>query len=265
VIEIPFDPNIHLGPLTLAWHGIFTAVGIFFGVGLAIRLIRGRVSEDDGYAIATWGVVCGIVSARLLHVADRWDLYAENPLQILAIWSGGIAIWGAVIGGTLGGFVVALRLKVPIGFTADAAAPSIGLGLALGRIGDVINGEHHTIACADLPFCVSYTFPPQDGGLGQLGPVHLAVGYEMVVVLATVLGALWLRRRLAGVAPAGFVFWLWVLAYGLTRYTISFLRIEDPTPFFGLRQDQLIGLGAVLIAIPMLLVLAARGRRPLAP
>lgn len=262
MIEIPWDPNIHVGPATLSWHGLFTAVGIFFGVGLAIRLIRGRVSEDDGYAIATWGVVCGIAGARLLHVADQWAYYAENPALIPQIWSGGIAIWGAVIGGILGGFVVALRRRVPIGFTADAAAPALGLGLAIGRVGDVINGEHHTIACGDLPFCVGYSFPRELGGLGQPGPVHLAVGYELVVVLGLVLGALWLRRRLAGVAPAGFIFWLWILAYGLTRYTISFLRIEDPTPFLGLRQDQLIGLGAVATAIPLLLVLAVRGRRP---
>src|SRR5439155_13903108 len=51
VIELPFDPNVHIGPITLAWHGIFTAVGIFFGAALALRLIRDRVSEDDGYAV----------------------------------------------------------------------------------------------------------------------------------------------------------------------------------------------------------------------
>lgn len=265
MIEIPWDPNIHLWLVTLSWHGIFTAVGIFFGVGLAIRLIRGRVSEDDGYAIATWGVVAGIVSARLLHVADRWDIYSQDPLLILQIWTGGIAIWGAVIGGVIVGFVVALRRRVLIGFTADAAAPSIGLGLAIGRIGDIVNGEHHTVACSDLPFCVGYSFPPELGGLGQAGPVHSAVAYEMVVVLAIVLAALWVRRRLVGRAPAGLIFWAFILAYGLTRYTISFLRTVDPTPIAGLRQDQLVGLGALAVAAPMLVIVALRSRRPATP
>src|SRR2546427_2469850 len=107
LIEIPFDPNVHLGPITLAWHGIFTAVGIFFGVWLPLRLLRGKISEEDGWAVATWGVVGGIVGARLVHVIDQLPYYLANPLQILFIWTGGIAIWGAAIGGGLGGFIAA--------------------------------------------------------------------------------------------------------------------------------------------------------------
>ncbi|MBA3375244.1 MAG: prolipoprotein diacylglyceryl transferase, partial [Actinobacteria bacterium] len=75
MIQLPFDPNIHLGPLAVSWHGIFTAVGIFFGVALPVRILRRRISEDDAYAIATWGVVGGILGARVLHVLDRLDHY----------------------------------------------------------------------------------------------------------------------------------------------------------------------------------------------
>ena len=82
MIELPFDPNVHIGPITLAWHGIFTAVGIFFGAALALRLIRDRVSEDDGYAVATWGVVGGILGARVVHVIDHLPFYLEHPEQI---------------------------------------------------------------------------------------------------------------------------------------------------------------------------------------
>ncbi|TMG54165.1 MAG: prolipoprotein diacylglyceryl transferase, partial [Chloroflexi bacterium] len=79
VIQLPFDPNVHLGPITLAWHGIFTAVGIFFGVALPIRLLRGRVREDDAYAVAWWGVIGGIVGARVVHVIDQFSYYAAHP------------------------------------------------------------------------------------------------------------------------------------------------------------------------------------------
>lgn len=263
MIEIPWDPMVRLGPIALAWHGIFTAVGIFFGVWLPVRLLRGVISEDDGYAIATWGVICGIIGARLLHVADQWAYYQEDPLKILQIWVGGIAIWGAVIGGILGGTFVAIRRRAPIGRTADAAAPGLGLGLALGRIGDLINGEHHATACTDLPWCVGYSFPRELGGLGQPGPVHSATTYEMFIVLALVGVALWLRRLAPRGVPYGFTFWLFLLGYGLTRYTVSFLRIDDPTPYFGLRQDQLVGLATTLTALPMLAFLALRhARRP---
>lgn len=274
MIQLPFDPNIHLGPLAISWHGIFTAVGIFFGVALPVRLLRGRVSEDDAYAIATWGVVGGIIGARLLHVADTWEQYASDPIRILFIWSGGIAVWGAIIGGALAGYLVALRRRVPIGNTADAAVSGLGLGLAIGRIGDIINGEHWTVDCVS-GLCVGYTHPET---LGQPGPVHLAVAYEMVYVLLAVGLALWLYTRrersplgsaLRRAFPPGVIFWAWALLYGLGRFLISFLRISDPYSILGLRQDQLVGLATMLVSLAFLGYLLTRTRRmpstPVAP
>ena len=169
MIEIPFDPNIHIGPLAIAWHGIFTAVGILFGVWLPLRLIRPRVSEEDATAVATWGVVGGIIGARIVHVIDAWQYYLANPLQILLIWTGGIAIWGGAIGGVLAGVFVAVRRGLPIGFGADAAAPGIALGFAIGRIGDIINGEHWATACEPpLGLCVGFTHP-RDAGPARAG------------------------------------------------------------------------------------------------
>ncbi|MEP6694414.1 MAG: prolipoprotein diacylglyceryl transferase [Chloroflexota bacterium] len=259
MITIPFDPNIHLGPFAIAWHGIFTAVGILFGVWLPLRLIRSRISEDDATAVATWGVVAGILGARLVAVIDRWQFYLSDPLQILLIWQGGIAIWGAAIFGVLGGLFVGIRRRLPIGFGADAAAPGIFLGFALGRIGDIINGEHHAVAC-DAPFgiCVGYSFPPEQGGLGQAGPVHLAVGYDLVWSLVGVAASLALRGR--GL-PDGLIFWLAAAWYAVGRFLLGFLRIADPTYAFGLREDQVIATLVLAAAIPMIIRLAVFRRR----
>ncbi len=269
-MTLPFDPNLHFGPIPLAWHGIFTAVGILFGVALPIRLLRGLVREEDAYAVATWGVVGGIVGARLVHVVDCWSAcgYDANPLQILAIWTGGIAIWGAFIGGVLGGFVVAVRRGVPIGASADAGAAGIGLGFAIGRIGDIINGEHHAVACGGGPgLCVEYTDP---GTLGQgpafapgdprfaPGPVHLAVAYDMIWSLAGVAATLWLRERFAGRWAPGLVFWLWTAWYAVGRMLLGFLRVGEPTYGFGLREDQLIAVFALAAAIPLIARLTVR-------
>jgi len=252
VIEIPFDPQIHLGFFSLAWHGIFTAVGILFGVWLPVRLLRGRVTEDAAYAVATWGVVGGILGARMLAVADRWDAYYSQHLeQIPQIWAGGIAVWGAAIGGVLGGFIVALRRgDIPIGGTADAAAAGIALGFGIGRIGDVINGEHHAVACEDgLGICVGYTDPAT---LGQPGPVHLVVAYDMFWDLLGVGLVLLLLRSRLGRPPEGRIFWLWVAWYAIGRFALGFLRIGDPTPILGLRQDQVISVCALIVALPAL-------------
>jgi phosphatidylglycerol:prolipoprotein diacylglycerol transferase len=268
-MELPFDPEIHLGPIALAWHGIFTAVGIFFGVWLAIRLLRGRVGEDAAYAVATWGVIGGIIGARIVHVADRWDFYSLHPEQIPMIWTGGIAVWGAGIGGALVGLVVAYRRgDIPIGATADAAAAGIGLGFGLGRIGDIINGEHLALPCGDdAGICVAYTDPATLGqgpeiqgrpfsGAAWEGPVHLPVAYEMVWDLAGV-GLVLLLRRVLG-APEGRIFWIWLITYAIGRLWFGYMRVGDPTPILGLRQDQLIAL-TVLVAGSVALALVQTG------
>ena len=257
MIDIPFDPNVHLGPITLAWHGIFTAVGIFFGVWLPLRLLRGKISEEDGWAVATWGVVGGIVGARLVHVIDQLPYYLANPLQIFFIWTGGIAIWGAAIGGVLGGFIAAVRRGVPIGLGADAAAPGLALGFAIGRIGDIINGEHHATACTPPEgICVGFTHPDT---LGQPGPVHLVVAYDMLWDLSAVALTLWLRRFI-GRWPDGVIFWIWALHYAVGRFFLGFLRIGDPTYAFGLRQDQTIGLLVFAASVTVLFRLTTRWR-----
>ncbi|HZP97827.1 MAG TPA: prolipoprotein diacylglyceryl transferase family protein [Candidatus Limnocylindria bacterium] len=267
MITIDLDPSLHLGPLALAWHGIFTAVGIAFGVWLATKLVAPRVSEADATAIATWGVVGGIIGARIFHVADCWTGctgipggYSAHPELIPQIWTGGIAVWGAAIGGALGGLIVALRRgTVPIGFTADAAAPGIALGFAIGRIGDIINGEHHAISCqAPLGICVEYTNPATLGQSPQFppgdfryvpDPVHLVVGYDMAWNAAAVAWTLALRGR--GL-PDGLIFWLWLAWYGLGRFLLGFLRVGDPSYAFGLREDQAIAVLVIAAAIPMI-------------
>ena len=232
-----------------------------------MRLLRLEVGEDTLYSVATIAVISGIVGARLVHVVDCWSAcgYDRDPLLIPQIWSGGIAIWGAAIFGTLGGFVAAIRSGVPIGKGADAGAPGMGLGFAIGRIGDVINGEHHAIACDGGPgICVAYTHP-DTLGQGPLltgsryspGPVHLAVGYDLVWDALSVVVALWLRRR--GL-PDGTVFWIWALQYAVGRFVLGFFRVGDPTHVFGLRQDQVIALLVMAAALPMLARLTSRAR-----
>jgi phosphatidylglycerol:prolipoprotein diacylglycerol transferase len=236
-------------------------------VGLPLRLVKGRVSEDDGWAVATWGVIGGILGARIVHVIDQLPYYLQHPEQIFFIWTGGIAIWGAAIGGVLGGFIAAVRRGVPIGYGADAAAPGLGLGFAIGRIGDIINGEHHATPCTPpAGICVGYTHPDTLGQGPQFAdgrfspdPVHLTVAYDMIWNLLGVALTLWLRR-FVGRWPDGLIFWIWAIHYAVGRFFLGFLRIGDPSYAFGLRQDQVIGILVLAAAVPMIVRLTARSR-----
>ena len=248
-------------------------MGIFFGVWLPVRLLRGRVAEDALYAVATPAVIGGIIGARLFHVIDCWSLcgYDTNPLLIPQIWNGGIAIMGAVVVGVVTGYLVAIRRgDIPIGAAADAAAPGIGLGMAIGRIGDIINGEHHALPCGATGICVTYDHPDSLGQGPSFGPgdarysadpVHLAVGYEMLWDLAGVALAILLRGRLAGRPAEGRIFWLWMAFQSLGRFLISFLRIDKPD-LFGLYQAQLVSLGLIALSLPILVTLFRMSRTP---
>ena len=258
--------------MQLAWHGIFTALGIFFGVALPVRLLRGRVSEDALYAVATPAVIGGIIGARLFHVIDCWTLcgYDTNPLLIPQIWAGGIAIMGAVVVGALTGYIVAVRRgDIAIGAAADGAAAGIGIGMAVGRIGDIINGEHHAVSCAPPGICVTYDHPDSLGQGPAFGPgdprysadpVHLAVGYEMLWDLAGVALAILLARRFGGRKPEGRVFWIWLAFQSFGRLVISFLRI-DKAGAFGLYQAQLVAILLIALALPIIVTLFRMARR----
>ncbi|MDP3769101.1 MAG: prolipoprotein diacylglyceryl transferase, partial [Dehalococcoidia bacterium] len=158
-IEIGIDPEIQeLGGLLLTWHGVFTAVGIAGGVAVAVILGR-RLGfiDDDVYSAALIAIPCGIVGARALFVIERWgDPGVENALDIFQVNEGGISVWGAVIGGFAGGLVYGWIRKLPLRRALDGASAGLILGMAIGRIGDLINGEHFA-ETSSLPWAVRYT------------------------------------------------------------------------------------------------------------
>jgi phosphatidylglycerol:prolipoprotein diacylglycerol transferase len=245
-IEIPFDPDItSIGGLLITWHGLFTAVGILAGVQLALRMARiVNYDEDDAYTLALVGVPSGIVGARLLFVWERWDFYGSNPGEIIAITEGGISIWGAILGGILG----ALAFGV---FILYLRAFGLILGQAIGRIGDLINGEHLAKA-SDLPWATFYTDPdsPAFAHSVTVGPHHPATTYELLGDLV-ILGVMFLlffgvlRHR------PGLVFSFYIVGYAVMRFFLTELRIDSAEVFAGLVVPQVVALVVVTAAAPL--------------
>ena len=240
--------------MRIAWHSVFSFVGSLVAVLVAVRLSRYLVRDDRVYAYAIAVLVGGLITARLGHIADNWPAYASAPDRIAAFWGGGIAVTAAPIGSTLAGIVAARRLRLPVGFMLDVAAIGIVLGLAVGRIGDVINGEHHAVACASLPWCVGYTGPAT---LGQAGPVHPVVVYDALwdLFIAALAYTYWRRAR--GRPPEGRTYLLILGLYGAGRAASSVLRL-DPVVLWGLQEAQILGVLYALIAFPLLVRLSRR-------
>ena len=223
------------------------------GSQLSFRLARHLVRDDRIYAFGAAVVVGGLVSARALHVIDNWPSYAADPARVLALWDGGTAVTGAFVGSSIAGLLAARALRLPLGFSFDITVIGIALGLAIGRIGDVINGEHHATACADLPWCVGYTSPST---LGQAGPVHPVALYDLIwdLVIFAVTLAYW--RRVRGVPPEGRVYWLHGLLYGGGRLVSQSLRVDPAV--LGVQTAQVLGLLYVLAGGLMLWRLEGR-------
>ena len=259
-IDIGINPEIiTIFGLLISWHGVFTAVGIGAGLWLALRLLAARGADpDDAYTLGLVVVIGGIIGARLLYVAENWSRF-DNFSGVFAINEGGISIYGAVIGGIVAGFAFAAYQKgrVPLLTIGDAGAAGGILGMAIGRIGDIINGEHFANA-SGLAWAVRYTHA-NSPSLG-LPPQHPAVAYEMLGDLA-ILGLLlflWTRVGRPGVG-----FFTWVVAYGVLRFFISFLR-EDNLVLEGLRMAQVVAVGAIAVGIIGLIWMLTR-REPAGP
>src|SRR5438477_4734812 len=218
-----------------------------------------------------WGVIGAIVGARLFHVIDQWDFYAKDPISILKVNEGGLAIYGTIVGGPVAGALYAWRKGLNVARLADVAAPPLILGMAIGRIGDIINGEHHGAHATGFPLGVVYTNP---NTLGEIGvPVHLAVGYELVMDLVIFAGLVWLAggvvRRSNGrlrfgwrprLPRDGMVFWTYQGVYSVGRFFIQFYRQD--TPFaLGLSQAQLLSVLTAMVAIWALVFQYQRARR----
>lgn len=242
-MTINIDPNIFtIGFLTFSWHGLFSAIGVVAGVALAGRLLKGApITEDQYYSVALWAVLGGFVGARLLFVLENTQLFIYSPLSVFAINEGGISVFGAVIGGTIATYLAVKRRRLSIPICADAAGAAFILGQGIGRIGDVINGEHHG-APTDAPWGVIYTHPNTLGELGQ--KVHLAVGYEMIYDFIAAGLLIWMRGRLP---RPGMVYLVYIFLYSMGRLVTGFFR-KDTDVLLGLGMAQLLSVGGIIIS-----------------
>ncbi len=240
--------------MRLAWHSIFSFLGLVVGSAVSIRCARFLVRDERVYPFALAVVLGGLVSARAGHIVDNWPVYAGRPDQLVAFWNGGLAVTAAPIGASIAGVAAARALSLPIGFMFDVSVIGIVLGEAIGRLGDVANGEHHAVACSGLPWCVRYTAA---NTLGQREGVHPVAAYDLLIDVALFGILLWAWRRLRGRPPEGRVYLLYMALYGAARVVSSSLR-EDPRVLGGWQEAQLLGVAYVLAATLVVISYARR-------
>ena len=218
---------ITIGPVEIRYYGLMYVIGIIVGIILMRREVERtgiNLTKDDIISYAFWVVIGGLLGGRLYYVIFQWrQYYAGNPLEIFAIWHGGLAIHGGIIGGVLFAWVYARAKKAQFWTLLDITAPVLALGQAFGRLGNFMNGDAHGLP-TNLPWGI--VFPPGsvagDEFPGQsLHPVML---YELALNLISFF-ILW-RLRKTDHKP-GFIFAMYILNYGILRFFVSFLRADS--------------------------------------
>jgi phosphatidylglycerol:prolipoprotein diacylglycerol transferase len=260
-------PRIGFGDFSLSPHGLGTAVGFFVGTWVTARRARSRgLDEDQIWSLAAWAVIGAILGARIAYVVGHIDEFTA-PIEWFQIWRGGLSQFGGLLGGFGTGFLYARRKRLNFFELADLAAVGLALGLAVGRIGDLVIGDHlgkptsgwwgWTYEGGELispPPCLTPegdpVYPSVSGCIEPGMTVHQSALYDGLWSLA-VFGVLLLLDRRS--RRRGFLFLSWASLHALGRIATDFVRVDKTWFGLGLTGTQLASIAVVSICAFLLL------------
>ena len=266
-ITISIDPiAFKIGSLAVHWYGIMYVVAFVAAYYLGARphAISRGIREDHLERLTGWTILFGLIGARLYYDVQNLDLM-HSVVDVIAVWNGGMAFYGAIIGGLATLVILGRRWKLPIWVLLDAGAFFAVVGQPIGRIGNIINGDILG-GPSNLPWATAYTNPDAVLQAGyRLGVGYQpAAAYEALGTLVILLILLGVRRR--GVRP-GVVILTYVGLYSVSQLLLDFLRQTEPIIAFGLKELQLTAIATLVVGMPLLAILWRRtegssGRAP---
>ena len=250
-----------LGPFRIHAYAICILIGIFLATAVTSRRLTKRGGEPGVVLdIILWAVPLGIVGARIFHVLTHPNDYfydGANLWDVFAVWKGGIAIFGALLGGAVGAFIGTRRAGIRFWSFADALAPGLLLAQAMGRLGNWFNHELFGLPTT-LPWGLEIS--PDNAAY----PVGLPAGtlfhptflYEIVWNLVGVAVILILERKFR--LRWGSAFGVYLIWYGAGRSVFESIRVDPSEIFFGLRTNVWAALFAIVIGLAIILVQSRR-------
>ncbi|SBS75042.1 prolipoprotein diacylglyceryl transferase [uncultured Microbacterium sp.] len=259
VASIPSPPisSFQVGPLTIHFYALCILAGIVAAAFLTNHRLTKRGAEPWVVIdICLLAVPLAIVGARIFHVLTHPGFYFgedKNPWAVLFIWEGGIAIFGALLGGAVGAWLGCRWTGIRFWSFADALAPGLLLAQAMGRFGNWFNQELFGLP-TDLPWGleISPDNPAFPAGLADDTLFHPTFLYEVIWNLIGVVVLLWLGRRLS--MQWGRLFAVYLIWYSAGRIVWESIRIDPSEIFFGLRTNVWAAVLGVLVGIVILVV-----------
>ncbi|MGO4782371.1 prolipoprotein diacylglyceryl transferase [Cryobacterium sp. W22_MBD10_FK3] len=250
-----------LGPFRIHAYAICILIGIFLATAMTSRRLTKRGGEPGVVLdIILWAVPLGIVGARIFHVLTHPNDYfydGANLWDVFAVWKGGIAIFGALLGGAVGAFIGTRLAGIRFWSFADALAPGLLLAQAMGRLGNWFNHE-----LFGLPTTLPWGLEISTDNLAY--PVGLPAGtlfhptflYEIVWNLVGVAVILILERKFR--LRWGSAFGVYLIWYGVGRSVFESIRVDPSEIFFGLRTNVWAALLAIVLGLVIILVQSRR-------
>ncbi|MFW6358593.1 MAG: prolipoprotein diacylglyceryl transferase [Chroococcales cyanobacterium] len=262
VFQSPGPILFEIGPLTIRWYGLLIALAVLIGVTLSQYLAQKRnVNPDLIGDLAIWLVIAAIPAARLYYVAFEWEQYAQRPEDIIAIWRGGIAIHGGILGGIVAALIFARIQKISVWLLADLVAPSLILGQAIGRWGNFFNSEAFGRP-TDLPW--KLYIPPERRPLEYLNyeyfhPTFLYESLWNVMIFALLMYLFFRGLRSPKRLKIGTIALVYLIGYSAGRIWIEGLR-TDSLMLGPLQIAQIVSLVAIALGVAGLIWLYAFNR-----
>ena len=217
---------LEIGPFQVRYYGLFYALGFVIAYFLISHLAKRKelqITKDDISDFLVYVIVGVVLGARLVYVFVYSPLfYLQNPLEIIAVWHGGLSFHGGLIGAIAATYLFCKKKKVEFYDIADIAVLPVALALALGRLGNFMNAELYG-RIIDSAWCVDYSKNEFVENLPS-GCRHPSQIYSSIKNLA-IFSILWLIKDKK--LPKGSMFWSFVALYGLFRTFVEFFRAPD--------------------------------------
>lgn len=258
------DPiAFYLGPLPVRWYGLLMGAAFFLGTYLARHHVK-RMGYDPDHVLnmVVWIIPAAILGARLYYVTFEWANYQDNLWRIFAVWEGGLAIHGGLIGGILAGIIYVRKHGLPVLAFADACMPSVILGQAIGRWGNFFNQEAHG-GVVSAEFMSHFPAFIREQMFIQGNYYHPTFLYESAWNLLVFIFLMWMLYRFKQFD--GQVMFSYMILYSLGRYFIEGLR-TDSLMLGDFRVAQLISLLLIVAGIILYIYTWRRNKgEPLSP
>ncbi len=256
-IPSPDSGVVHLGPVPLHMYGLMIAIGVLVAVKVAeVRWVRrGHAAKEFG-DLVVWIVIAGVIGARVYHVITDYQLFEDDWLKAFQIWEGGLAIWGAVIGGALAAIVLARKRHLDLGDLLDSIAPGLVFAQAIGRWGNWFNQELFG-GPSTLPWAIEISPAKRPEGYLQYTTFQPTFLYESLYCAALGCALIWIDHKFE--LKKFQLFALYCMGYTAARFVFEEVRIDPAHTLGPLRINAWVCVVVFLAALAWFLWLRTHG------